>query len=93
MHTLARHFTDLEASAGEYRQWGTALIDYHATSTQEPKPPLMRALLSRLRKSPVGVLRKGQKLATFDGQPSVRQVEEWLGALRMGEVTWVNVED
>ena len=44
------------------------------------RPPLMQVLLPLCRTSPVLVLRKGQRVATFDGKPSVRAVEEWLGS-------------
>jgi hypothetical protein len=39
------------------------------------------------------VLRKGQTLACFSGQPSVRLVGEWIAKLRMGEVEWARLSD
>ena len=90
---LAAHFAALFAEGGaEYRQWCVALLDFAAENGRDPKPPLMHALLPKLRAAPVAVIRKGQKLATFSGPPAPRRVEEWLGALKMGEVSWALLE-
>jgi hypothetical protein len=93
MHSLARHFHEVTSSEKEFRQWSTVLLDYDkAVSAQAAQPPRMGALLPMVRSSPVCVLRKGARLATFEGKPSVRRVEDWVGALQMGEVSWSSVE-
>ena len=91
MHALARHFDELtSATDGEYRQWTTVLLDYHAELSQA-KTARLSALLPFTRASPVCVLRKGARVASFEGRPSLRVVEEWLGALKMGEVSWSDI--
>ena len=89
---LARHFHELTKVAGEYRQWTVVLLDYHAAATAAERPPRLASLLSMVRQSPVCVLRKGVRLAAYNGKPSVGVVEEWLGNLRMGEVSWSALE-
>ena len=94
MNSLARHFNELMQDDPQYRQWTAVLLDYHAASSSAaPKPPRLAALLPRVRTSPVCVLRKGTRLASFEGKvPSMRTVEEWLGGLKMGEVPWSTVD-
>ena len=89
---VAAHFALSLRGSSEYRQWGVALLDYAAESTREAKPPLLRALLPMLRTNPVGVLRKGQKLAGFGSVLTVRGVDEWIAKLRMGEIAWSTVD-
>lgn len=92
MHSLARHFHELTSTEREYRQWTTVLLDYNSENSSVAKPERMSSLLRMVRTSPVCVLRKGARLALFDGRPSVGMVEEWLGSLKMGEVSWSPVE-
>merc|ERR1712118_378672 len=50
MNALAAHFHELTSSdSGEYRQWSTALLDYHAeASARENRSARMAALLPML---------------------------------------------
>jgi hypothetical protein len=94
MLSTAAHFAEQStAGVSDFRGWAIVTLDFAAESSRESKPPLLRALLARLRASPVGVLRKGQTLACFSGQPSVRLVSEWIAKLRMGEVEWARLRD
>jgi len=94
MLATAAHFAEQSAAGvSDFRGWAIVTLDFAAESSRESKPPLLRALLARLRASPVGVLRKGQTLACFSGQPSVRLVGEWIAKLRMGEVEWARLSD
>ena len=92
MYGLARHLTELFSSAGEYRQWSCALLDYNAASKGAEASERLSAILPHARKNPVCVLRKGQRLATLSTVRSVSAVEEWLGSLRMGEVQWADLD-
>ena len=92
MHTLAAHFHELLGSSREYRQWSVAVLDYSAESTRAGKPMRLAGLLPMVRQTPVCVLRKGERLASFGGRPSARLVDEWLGKLKMGEVAWERLQ-
>jgi hypothetical protein len=93
MHGLAAHFGE-SCGRGDWKQWHAALLDYNAEASSggASRPALLQVLLPLCRTSPVIVLRKGVRVATFDGKPSVRAVEEWLGSLKMGEVSWATLE-
>ena len=91
VHSLAAHF-DAELRGGERRGWSVALLDYSAESTRPGKPPLLAALLPRVRHSVACVLRKGCKLATFGGTAAPRPIDDWLASLRMGEVSWAELD-
>ena len=96
MQKLAAHFAAVCAEGGEWRQWGVAILDYAAETGAQADGaelhPTLRTMLPVLRASPVGVLRKGAKLACFtERTPSVGRVDEWLGSLKMGEVSWETV--
>jgi hypothetical protein len=93
MHGLARHFDEFTTSTPEFRQWVTVLLDYNAENAKSQRPARMGALLGRARTSPVCVLRKGSRLASFGGRVSAAAVEEWLASLRMGEVAWASLDD
>ena len=94
MHGVAAHLEGVLGSSDDFRQWTVALLDYHAeAASAAQRPARLTSILSHVRHAPVAVLRKGRKLACFSGRPSPRQVEDWLTSLRMGEVTWLSVEE
>ena len=93
MMRLAGAFTaEARAGGAEWRGWTVATLDYAAEAARRPRSARMGALLPALRAAPVGVLRKGQKLATFGGQPTAGRIEDWIASLRMGEIPWRAVD-
>ena len=90
MRALGAHMAELFGASVEWRGWQLCFLDYSSQVAlpTTSKPPLIRALLARLRSCPCAVVRKGQRLVAYSGQPTPGRVEEWIGRLRMGELTW-----
>lgn len=83
---------DLFESDSRYSGWSLACLDYAAEQGRASKAPLMSSLLSHVRSCPCVVVRRGQKVSLFTGQPKPGSVREWLEALKMGEVAWAALE-
>ena len=90
-HSLAAHFGEL---FGSDRQWSVCFLDYSSQVAlpTTSKPPLIRALLARLRSCPCAVVRKGTRIVAYSDQPTPARVEEWIERLKLGELTWQSLE-
>ena len=91
MRTLAAHLSEL---FGCDLQWSVCFLDYSSQVAlpTTSKPPLIRALLARLRSCPCAVVRKGTRIVAYSDQPTPARVEEWIERLKLGELTWQSLE-
>lgn len=75
------------------RTWAVCFLDYSVQVQAANKPPLLRALLARLRSCPCAVVRKGKRLVAYSDQPSPERVEDWIERLKMGELNWEDIAE
>ena len=91
MRTVAAFFAE-RFSDERSRTWSVCFLDYSAQAQAANKPPLLRALLARLRACPCAVVRKGTRLVAYS-EPRVGPglVEDWIERLKMGELNWEDI--
>jgi hypothetical protein len=76
------------------RTWSVCFLDYSVQVQAANKPPLLRALLARLRSCPCAVVRKGKRLVAFSDQlVGPERVEDWIERLKMGELNWEDIAE
>ena len=74
------------------RQWSLCFVDMAKETSNEAKSPFVSSLLAKLRRSPCAVVRKASRMIAYSGVASVRPIEEWRDRIKMGELSWEQLD-
>ena len=94
MRKLMASFGDfIRHEPDAFRQWSQASLDLSTMAEIRSGSPELLRIAERARQSVCAVLRRRSKIVLYQGAPHERALEEWIGRLRMGELSWNEIAE